>query len=225
MLSVEQARSAAQALVERAAAAGADAADAIYIGERSSGVQVRLGELEQVNRSESEEIGLRLFLGRRSATAASSDLAEEALAALVERALAMAAEAPEDPFAGLAPDELLHRGDFPALDSDDGRDPEPAELRARGHELERRGSQRLGLDLGARHLFGFRGRLLLIRLQLLGRGRRRRRRGHAARPCVARHAASPRPRRRRGHWPPCRFAGRRAAELHAAEAGPNAGAV
>ncbi|HEU4705484.1 MAG TPA: metallopeptidase TldD-related protein [Sphingomicrobium sp.] len=130
MLNVDRARVAAQSLVERATAAGADAADALYVGERSSSVQVRLGELEQVNRSEGEEIGLRLFLGRRSATVASSDLADEALAALVERALAMAAAAPEDEFAGLAPDELLHRGDCPSLDSDDGRDPDPASLRA-----------------------------------------------------------------------------------------------
>ena len=130
MLNVDRARVAAQSLVERATAAGADAADALYVGERSSSVQVRLGELEQVNRSEGEEIGLRLFLGRRSATVASSDLADEALAALVERALAMAAAAPEDEFAGLAPDELLHRGACPSLDSDDGRDPDPASLRA-----------------------------------------------------------------------------------------------
>ena len=96
MLSVDSARAAAQALVERAVSAGATAADAIYQGERSSGVQVRLGELEQVDRSEGEEMGLRVFLGQRSATVASSDLADEALAALVERALTMAAEAPED---------------------------------------------------------------------------------------------------------------------------------
>ena len=54
-------RDAPQALVERATAAGADAADALYVGDRSRGVQVRLGELEDVQRSEGEEIGLRLF--------------------------------------------------------------------------------------------------------------------------------------------------------------------
>src|SRR6185503_12852266 len=136
MLSVEQARSAAQALVERATAAGADAADAVYVGERSSSVTVRLGELEQVNRSEGEEIGLRLFLGQRSATVASSDLADEALATLVGRAMAMAAEAPEDEYAGLAPEPLLHRGALPMLDADDGQDPDPALLRARALAAE-----------------------------------------------------------------------------------------
>ncbi len=136
MLSVDSARSAAQALVERATAAGADAADAIYHGERSSSVQVRLGELEQVNRSEGEEMGLRVFLGQRSATVASSDLADEALAALVERAVAMAAEAPEDRYAGLAPEALLHSGELPALDADDGQDPDPAVLRVRALAAE-----------------------------------------------------------------------------------------
>ena len=136
MLSVETARAAAQALVERALAAGAEAADAMYHGERSTSVQVRLGELEQVDRSEGEEMGLRVFLGQRSASVASSDLGDRALDALVERAVAMAAEAPEDPYAGLAPEQLLHSGGMPALDADDGQDPDPAALRARALAAE-----------------------------------------------------------------------------------------
>src|SRR5437764_14193175 len=110
MQSPEDARKIAQSLVERGVAAGATAADALYIGDRSSGVQVRLGEIEDVSRSEGEQIGLRLFAGRRSATVASSDLSDEALGVLVERCLAMAREAPEDPYAGLAPRQLLQSG-------------------------------------------------------------------------------------------------------------------
>lgn len=136
MLSVEQAHSRAQELVESAIRAGADAADAIYAGNRSSSVEVRLGELESVSRSEGEDIGLRVFRGRRSATVSSSDLSADALAALVELALAMATQAPEDPYAGLAPAELLHRGDLPSLDADDGADPDPAALKARALEAE-----------------------------------------------------------------------------------------
>jgi PmbA protein len=136
MLSLDHARTLAEALVERGIAAGATAADALYVGSRSSSVEVRLGELEGVGRSEGEEIGLRLFDGQRSATVASSDLSGEALAALVERGLAMAREAPEDPFAGLAPSELLELGDAPALDTCDPRDPDPAELRSRALEAE-----------------------------------------------------------------------------------------
>ena len=116
--------------------AGASAADALYVGERSSGVQVRLKQIDSVSRSEGEEVGLRLFVGQRSATVASSDLSDEALAALVERCLAMAREAPEDPYAGLAPEELLQSGDLADLESDDGREPDPSELRARALEAE-----------------------------------------------------------------------------------------
>ena len=136
MQAPEQAREIAEALVERAIAAGATAADALYAGERSSSVQVRLGETESVSRSEGEEVGLRLFVGQRSATVASSDLSSEALATLVERCLAMAREAPEDPYAGLAPADLLQRGEPPPLDVDDAREPDPAELRARALEAE-----------------------------------------------------------------------------------------
>ena len=117
--------------------AGATAADALYVGERSAVVQVRLGELEQVGRSEGEEIGLRLFSGQRSATVASSDLSDEALSTLVERCLAMAKEAPDDEFAGLAPRELLALGDLPFLDSTDTAEADPAELRTRALEAER----------------------------------------------------------------------------------------
>ena len=136
MLSPDQARKIAETLVERGSSAGATAADALYVGTRSSGVQVRLGELEGVSRSEGEEIGLRLFVGQQSATASSSDLSDEALAALVERCLAMAREAPEDRYAGLAPAELLHRGDLPELDAEDRREPDPSDLRARALEAE-----------------------------------------------------------------------------------------
>jgi PmbA protein len=137
MLSPDQARTVAESLVERGIAAGATAADALYVGERSSGVQVRLGETESVSRSEGEQVGLRLFVGQQSATVASSDLSKEALGVLVERCLAMAKEAPEDPYAGLAPHELLQRGEPPFLDSDDGREPDPIELRSRALEAER----------------------------------------------------------------------------------------
>ena len=137
MQSPEDARKIAESLVDRGIRAGASAADALYVGERSSGVQVRLGELEDVSRSEGEQMGLRLFVGQRSATVASSDLSEEMLCVLVERCLAMAKEAPEDPYAGLAPEELLQHGAPPRLDSDDGEDPDPAELRARALEAER----------------------------------------------------------------------------------------
>ena len=137
MLSPDKAKAIAESLVERGIAAGATAADALYAGDRSCGVQVRLGQTESVSRSEGEEIGLRLFVGQRSATAASSDLSDEALGVLVERCLAMAKEAPEDRYAGLAPDDLLQMGELPMLDSFDSLEPDPTELRSRALEAEK----------------------------------------------------------------------------------------
>ena len=137
MLSPEDACRLAETLVERGMAAGATAADALYAGDRSSGVQVRLGELESISRSEGEQIGLRLFVGQQSATVASSDLSDEALGVLVDRCLSMAREAPEDPYAGLAPDDLLQRGGPPELEAGDERDPDPTELKARALEAEK----------------------------------------------------------------------------------------
>ncbi|MGF1550791.1 MAG: TldD/PmbA family protein, partial [Sphingomonadaceae bacterium] len=136
MLEVREAEERAAALVERARKAGADAADAVYIGDASTGVQVRLGKLEDVDRSEGEEIGLRLFVGRRFATVSSSDLSHRALGELVERAVPMAREAPQDPYAGLAPEEMLLAGAAPDVAGDDGKDPPPLLLKERALEME-----------------------------------------------------------------------------------------
>ncbi|WP_097090624.1 TldD/PmbA family protein [Novosphingobium sp. Chol11] len=136
MLSLEEAQSRAQDLVTAARRAGADAADAIYACNASTTVAVRLGALEDVERSEGEEIGLRLFVGQRSASIAASDMNPATLATLVDRCIAMAREAPEDRYAGLAPEDRLLRGSLPELDIADPSDPEPALLRARALEAE-----------------------------------------------------------------------------------------
>ena len=136
MLTHDQARDRAQDLIARALKAGADAADAIYVADASTGVQVRLGALEDVQRSEGEEIGLRVFVGRQSASASSSDLSLDALTQLAERAVAMAGQAPEDEFAGLAPDALLMRDAPRDLDIDDGADVSPQALRERAMAAE-----------------------------------------------------------------------------------------
>ncbi len=136
MLSVSEAEGRAAALIEAARKAGADAADVLYLGDAATEVQVRLGALEDVARSEGEEIGLRFFAGTRSASVSSSDLSAEALAALVERAAAMARAAPEDPYAGLAPEARLFRGEPADLEADDGADPSPVTLKERALAIE-----------------------------------------------------------------------------------------
>lgn len=136
MIDKAEALARCQDLVALARARGADAADAAFRGESADSISVRLGALEDASRSESEGIGLRLFAGRRSATVQTSDFSAGAFPALVERALEMARRAPEDPYAALAPTDLLHRGEVPDLDLADGTEPSPAELREWAAECE-----------------------------------------------------------------------------------------
>lgn len=123
-------------LVAAARTAGADAAEAVYGCDASSQVSVRLGALEDVERSESEHVSLRVFVGQRSASVSSSDMASEILASLVDRAIAMAREAPDDAYAGLAPEDRLMRGAVADLDIADEDEPSPAALRERALEAE-----------------------------------------------------------------------------------------
>jgi PmbA protein len=113
-------------LIRAARAAGADAADALIVGSVSASVSYRLGKLEDVERSESSDLGLRVFVGERVAFVSSTDLSPRALEELPERAVAMAKLAPEDKYAGLAPAERLAKS-FPALDIEDALEP-PADL-------------------------------------------------------------------------------------------------
>ncbi|HEX6375271.1 MAG TPA: metallopeptidase TldD-related protein [Allosphingosinicella sp.] len=145
MLSINEAEARAAALVDRAVRAGADAADALYFADASTGLQVRLGELEDVSRAEGEAMGLRFFVGQRSASVSSSDLSDAALAALVDRAAAMAREAPEDPWSGLAPEERLMREPGIDVEGDDGADPSPVALKARALAIEDAGRSVAGV--------------------------------------------------------------------------------
>src|SRR5262249_31438969 len=73
------------------------------------------GNVEESQRSESDDVGLRVFVGRRQAIVSTNDMAAEGIARLAERAVAMARAAPEDRFAGLADQQQLAR-DYPDLD-------------------------------------------------------------------------------------------------------------
>ena len=129
MLSPHAAQERASALIDRARKAGADAADAVYVGDGSESVSVRLGKLEDVERSENEHIGLRVFVGKGSASIGSSDLADAALDELAARAVAMARAAPDDLYAGLAPEDRLARELPQGLDLVDAAEPDPVTLR------------------------------------------------------------------------------------------------
>lgn len=126
------------ALLEAARKAGAESADAIALRGTSVTVDVRAGALEQAERSEATDIGLRVLLGRRQANVSASDTRPETLAAMAERAVAMAREAPEDPHVGLAdPAQLARDTDAGALElADPAAEPDPAALQARAEAAE-----------------------------------------------------------------------------------------
>jgi len=123
-------------LVDLAIRSGAEAADAIYSGDSSEGVQVRLGALEDIERSENEHMSLRVFVGGAASSIGSSDLSGDALKELAERAVAMARAAPVDQYAGLAPEDRLMRGALPELDLVDSAEPSPQDLRALAEQAE-----------------------------------------------------------------------------------------
>ena len=125
----------AQQLVEAAKRAGADAADAVAVRGVSQGVEVRDGRVEESERSEGDDVGLRVLVGQRQAVVSTNDVSGDGVARLAERAVAMARVAPEDKYAGLADPALLAR-DFPDLDLLDPKVPSTSELERRACEAE-----------------------------------------------------------------------------------------
>jgi len=105
----------AERLVAAARSAGADAADAVAVRSISLAVEVRDGEVEESERAESDDVGLRVFVGRRQAVVSTNDVRPDGVGALAERAVAMARVAPDDRFAGLAAPDLLAT-EIPDLD-------------------------------------------------------------------------------------------------------------
>ena len=91
-----------QHMLDAAKAAGADQADAVASQGASISIDVRNGSLEHAERSEGVDIGLRVFVGQRSAIVSGSDVRPATIATMAERAVAMAKEAPEDPYSRLA---------------------------------------------------------------------------------------------------------------------------
>ena len=127
-----------EALLVEARKAGAQSADALAVNGYSQSIDIRRGALEQAERSEGVEVGLRVMLGGRQACVSASDISPATLARLAERAVAMAREAPEDPTVGLAdPDQLARNGDLAGLDlCDISPDPQPHALEAAARQVE-----------------------------------------------------------------------------------------
>jgi PmbA protein len=116
------ARAILDTLIRGARSAGADAADAMIVENVAASVSYRLGKLEDIERAESQDMGLRVFVGQKVAFVSSNDFTRDSLAQLPGRAVAMAKLAPEDKYAGLAPRDRLAKT-FPDLDIEDRNEP------------------------------------------------------------------------------------------------------
>ena len=128
----------AERLVSAARRAGAEEADALAVRSVSLAVEVRDGAVEESQRAESDDLGLRVIVDHRQAVVSTNDLKGDGFDALAERAIAMARAAPRDRFAGLADAAQLARA-LPALDLLDPDMPEVDVLEARAREAEAAG--------------------------------------------------------------------------------------
>jgi PmbA protein len=128
----------AERLVAAARRAGADQADALAVRSVSLAVEVRDGAVEESERSEGDDLGLRVIVGHKQAVVSTNDLKGGSFDALAERAVAMARAAPNDPFAGLADASQLAR-EMPALDLLDPDMPDVTMLEAHAREAEAAG--------------------------------------------------------------------------------------
>ncbi|HEY1311344.1 MAG TPA: TldD/PmbA family protein [Pseudolabrys sp.] len=128
----------AERLVKAARAAGADSADAVAVRGVSLSIEVRDGAVEESERAEGNDLGLRVLVGKRQAVVSTNDTASDGSAVLAERAVAMARAAPEDKYAGLA-DAALLAHDFPDLDLIDPDQPSVAQLEAMARAAEQAG--------------------------------------------------------------------------------------
>lgn len=117
----------AERLVASASKAGADAADAVAVRSVAISIEVRDGAVEETERSEADDVGLRVLVGHRQAVVSTNDISEAGIAGLAERAVAMARAAPEDRFAGLADPQMLARS-IPDLDLVDAELPPVSRL-------------------------------------------------------------------------------------------------
>jgi PmbA protein len=104
--------------LRRARERGVTAADGFLVEDRQSSVLVRLGQVDTVTHAHDHRLSLRVFAGKASAAASTSDLSRDSLEHLVDDATALARATAEDPFAGL-PDAAELIRDVRDLDLED----------------------------------------------------------------------------------------------------------
>ena len=138
-----------QSLLAAARKAGADHADAMAVDGTALSIDVRNGSLEQAERAEGIEIGLRVLIGQRQACVSASDTSAATILTMAERAVAMAREAPPDPTTGLAdPSQLATHWNAEALDlADPSPEPTPAQLEREARDAEAEAMSHQGITM------------------------------------------------------------------------------
>ena len=136
LMDTKDAESILTTLLSDAQKAGAEACDAVLYHAVSHGVSWRMGKLEDVERSESADLGLRVLIGKRQASVSTTDHSRASLSELAERCAAMAKAAPEDPYCGLAPKERLAAKPHMNLELGDYAEPTTEELKSRAGDCE-----------------------------------------------------------------------------------------
>lgn len=116
------------ALLDYAKQAGADTSEASYAARESVSAEVRLGQLEGMEREEARSVALRAFIGKHQAAASSTDLSAKGLRDLADRTVAMARAAPEDKYCGLLEARYRAAGAGPDLEQSDTARPSPEQL-------------------------------------------------------------------------------------------------
>ena len=141
-------------LLKAAKSAGADAADSIAVNGTTVSIDVRNGQLEQAERSEGTDIGLRVLVGQKQAVVSASDTKPETLTEMAQRAVVMARMAPDDPHVGLADaDQLATSWDLDALElSDPTAEPDPAVLQQDAVAAEQAALDVAGVELSLIHI-------------------------------------------------------------------------
>ncbi len=122
-------------LITRARKQGADAADALIVHSVGISHAQRLGKIEKLEREESQDLGLRVLIGKKQAMVSSTDFDAGTLDELVDRAISMARTVPDDPYCGLAEPEQLATT-IPDLDIADLAEPSADTLVERARACE-----------------------------------------------------------------------------------------
>jgi PmbA protein len=117
----------AQRIIEMTLKCGADAADAVVSDAASLSISARNGQLEDTERAESRDLGLRAMIGQQQAFVSGTAIDDDALARLAQRAVDMASTTPADRFCGFAPEDRL-TSEWPELDLADSHEPDADEL-------------------------------------------------------------------------------------------------